>query len=40
VFKNRIVLTHPVYKNVSKVPKKEIDRAIGIRTDYLRRNKE
>ncbi len=40
VFQNRIVLTHPFYKNVSKVPKKEINKAIKIRTDYLRRNKE
>jgi len=40
VFQNRIDLTHPFYKNVSKVPKKEIHKAIQIRTDYLRRNKE
>ncbi len=40
VFQNRIVLTHPFYKNVSRIPKKEINKAIQIRTDYLRRNKE
>jgi phage-related protein len=38
VFENRIVLTHPFYKHVSKVPEKEINKAIQIREDYLRRN--
>ncbi len=40
VFQNRIVLTHPFYKNVSKVPEKEIKKADDIRTAYLRRKTE
>lgn len=38
VFENRIVLTHPFYKNVSKVPEKEIKKAIEIREEYIERS--
>ena len=38
VFENRIVLTHPFHKNVSKVPEKEIKKAIKIREEYIERS--
>jgi len=40
VFESRIVLTHPFYKNVSKVPEKEIKKAIQIRDEYIRSSKK
>lgn len=40
VFENRIVLTHPFYKNVSKVPEKEIKKAIQLREEYIERSEK
>jgi phage-related protein len=36
-YKDIIVLTHPFTKHTSKVPKEEIEKAILIRADFLRR---
>ena len=38
VFQNTIVMTHPFYKNVSKVPEKEITKAIQLRDEYIERS--
>lgn len=40
VLESRIVLTHPFYKNVSKVPEKEIKKAIRIREEYVKRSEK
>ena len=40
VFESRIVLTHPFYKNVSKVPENEINKAIKIRDEYIKRSEK
>ncbi len=40
VFERRIVLTHPFYKKVSKVPDKEIKKAIKIRNEYIIRSEK
>lgn len=38
VCENRVILTHPLYKRVSRVPNKEIKKAVMIREEYLKRN--
>ncbi len=40
VFEDKIVLTHPFYKNTSKVPEKEIKKAIQIREEYVKRSEK
>lgn len=40
ICRSRIVMTHPFYKNVSKVPEKEIQKAVEIRAEYIRRHTE
>ena len=39
VYEHSIVLTHPFYKHVSKVPDKEINKAMRIREEYIKRSK-
>jgi phage-related protein len=40
VFEDRIVLTHPFYKNAAKVSEKEIKKAIPIREEYIKRSEK